>query len=167
VNLLLVCSCWSLATGPSQNSAFERSLELTAEGRYAAALSSAADPALDPVARAQARFWSFYNAGLLNLARSEVRVGLQAAPEDAWLLARATKLSLTLHDPASAERHLQAWQQAVEQESPERQALREQVEVAARVDRRRSAGLQLARTVSFTLLAACIAAFGWLLRTPR
>lgn len=163
--LLSAAGVFTLA--PIQEAAFQRALELTSEGRFAAALETAEDPSLDPTARSQARFWALYNAGLLDLAQAEALAALQVAPEDAWLLARATELALGLHDPSAAEQHLQAWRVDAEGESSERRAVRAQVEAAVATDRKRSRGLRLARMTTLGLLSACAGALGWLLRSSR
>jgi hypothetical protein len=158
-----------LAVAPAswQGSEFQTSLELTAQGRFAEAMARAEAPQLDALSRSQARFWALYKAGLLDRARDEVRSALESAPADPWLLARATELSLTLHDAESAARHLQAWESALGDESAELVERRVEVAAALAVEARQSAGLQRARALSFGLLTACCAALCWLLRSAR
>lgn len=151
----------------AQPDAFQRALELTAEGKFRAALRTVDDETLDPISRAQARVWVYDRAGLLDIARAEVERALSVAPDDPWLLARATELDLALHDPRSAAAHFSRLQEVGTARSEDPSQLADQVAAALALEETQSVRLQGARIVTLGLISVCLGWFAALLRGSR
>jgi len=74
---------------------FTRVAELKGSGDYRAALE-VAENCDDALARAQSKLWLLYNAGDPESALRTALAGLMDAPQDTWLLERASRLAVDL-----------------------------------------------------------------------
>lgn len=160
------------ATGPTSSAAtraplgaaqdaFQRSLESTSRGDYAAALDAVEHADVDPLPRARARSWALHHAGLLDEALAEVE-GALALEEDAWLRERAVELAVALHDAPAAERHLQALRETDAVDAADRWG--SAVAALTERDRRARRGERWARWVVVVGGALCVGALGLLAR---
>lgn len=148
----------------AQGSDFERSLEATSEGRYSEALRLAESNDIDRASRAQARFWTLYSAGLLDLALAEAEAGLSAAPGDEWLLSQSVEVALRVHDGRRAARYLASLEASG---GSSLEPLRERVEARSEAEELAAAGLWRAMLVAACGLSLCAGLFVFWLRGPR
>jgi hypothetical protein len=116
-------------------------------------------------ADARARTYVRYHAGDLDGALREARAGLRGAGADAWLLANATEIALSLHRGASAEALLAGWRaSAAAEDAPRISAAAGELAELRATEVAASAGVRRARWIS--ALAGALALV-FLLRCAR
>jgi len=167
VLLVLACLC---ACPPlrAQDSDFQRVFTVFGEGRTTDALV-AAEELQDPVERSQARTYVLYQCGDLAGAWRAAGEGLQASPNDVYLLQQIAELSVSLGAGDAAVLWSERFSQAVSTAGrtdlePAAKALADSADELQIRGRARDASMTRARTAAGVLIGLAVVALGALVR---